>query len=187
VLGAERERRIGCRGWWPGCLPLVGEQFGDTGLGVGSDEGGDTRCVGNAVPGKWGDCALKSEQCPTDLAPATSSRQVFVNESAGAVRSSGRATAHLENMLIGYFAGLCLGNYDEWVPPRIRPDKRPSRQQSCKFPQKGVLRYLDLCSHSFGRITPLPRKCLAHAPIRWPPLMGHHPHLFTESLANYPP
>ena len=76
------------QGWWPGGLPLVGAQFGDAGLGVGSDEDAETRCIGNALPGRWGDCALIADQAPTDLASETRSRQLFVNESAGANRSS---------------------------------------------------------------------------------------------------
>ena len=41
---------------------------------------------------------MKVDQTPTDLASVTSSRHVFINESSGAIRSSGRATAYSDTI-----------------------------------------------------------------------------------------
>ena len=50
----------------------------------------------NALPGKWDDCALKADRTPTGPASVTSSRLAFIDDSAGAIRSSGRARANSE-------------------------------------------------------------------------------------------
>jgi hypothetical protein len=50
------------------------------------------RKMGTAVAGKWDDCALKAGQTPVGLGITQGSRLLFIDESIGAIRSSGRGT-----------------------------------------------------------------------------------------------
>jgi hypothetical protein len=50
------------------------------------------RQMGNALPGNWDDCTLKAGQTPIGLGITNGSRLLFIDESIGAIRSSGRST-----------------------------------------------------------------------------------------------
>ena len=49
MLGAGREGRLGCGGWLPGGLPLVGEQLGKAALGMAADVSEEVAEVGKRV------------------------------------------------------------------------------------------------------------------------------------------
>ncbi len=59
----------------------------------------EVKLTGYGLPRQQDDCGLKADQSPTGLASVTGGRLVFIGESAGVIGSSGRATAHSEEIL----------------------------------------------------------------------------------------
>jgi hypothetical protein len=102
---------------------------------------------------------LKADQTPTGLASVTSSRLVFIDESAGAIRSSGRVTAHSEEI-------LPLSEQRGATGPDIAPPRRLAAIQSSVAPSFGKTDIHTSQAALFVNPCPTSKERLAHSHAR---------------------